>query len=274
MKNFQMKLLAAGVALASSSVAFGAIDPGTPSGNGELFLTVYDNRDVGLGGQRSYTRDLGTAVNDWVSQTGVLASVGPKSFAADGTWSTFTSGLSAGAVAGLTWDVYAMDITGNGPNGRRFLTTTNADMTVTSNKPTTSNINGGMSSVKNYIDANNNLIPAPGNTDYTQKVSVIAGAGDGTANALNGKGNNLLAAVQFNTTEAVGNGLNFYYITPSSVSAVARSNPLQYTGAKWTLAANGNLSYATAPVPEAETWAMFVAGLLGVGAITRRRLSA
>ncbi len=286
MESFKVKVLAAGLALASSSVAFGAIDPGNlpgdASGNGELFLTVYDNRDVSLGGQRSYTRDLGTAMNDWVDNAGVLApgKNAPgfsQTFATDATWATFISGMSAGDVAGLKWDVYSLDTTGNGSHGRRFLTTTNDDISPNNMRPTLSGINGGFSSIFNYVNANNNLIPAPGNSDYAADISVIAGPGDGQALALIGKGSNLLGAAPFNTTADIGQTLNFFYLTANGTGPLNRALYDQFDSAAgastFQLAANGTLLYSAAPVPEAETWAMFAAGLLGVGAIARRRMA-
>ena len=41
---------------------------------------------------------------------------------------------------------------------------------------------------------------------------------------------------------------------------------------QWTLQSNGTLVYA-APVPEPETYALFLAGLGMLGAIARRRLA-
>lgn len=280
MKSMKVKVLCAAVAMAGSTVAFGAIDTGVTSGNGELFLSVYDTRDAGAGGQRSYTRDLGTVMNDWVSNTGVInaakVDVGfTQSFGTDANWATFISGMSTTDVAGLRWDVYALDVTGNGTNGRRFLTTTNADLSINTNRPTLSGINGGMSSVSNHLVASN--FKLPDNLNFAQNLSVIAGPADGTANALNGKQQNLLGGVPFNTAANIGETLNFFYLTANGTSPLARANYDQFDNlvgaATFQLAANGDLTYVAA-VPEAETWAMFVAGLLGVGAMARRRLAA
>ena len=98
-------------------------------------------------------------------------------------------------------------------------------------------------------------------------------------------GTNLGGRTLFNTTGNFGARLPFFL--QYEISATQAGNAFQQqfscvTGpcdsaqsdAYWTLDTTGNLSYNVAAIPEADTWAMFAAGLIAVGAIARRRLAA
>jgi hypothetical protein len=75
----------------------------------------------------------------------------------------------------------------------------------------------------------------------------------------------------------VGDNMGFYYLTRSSTSNTAEALVRAYgndNGAStFTLAANGELSFG-APVPEASTYGMMLAGLGLVGFMAARRRSA
>ncbi|MBL8384261.1 MAG: PEPxxWA-CTERM sorting domain-containing protein [Burkholderiales bacterium] len=82
-----------------------------------------------------------------------------------------------------------------------------------------------------------------------------------------------------NMTGALGDALNFYFITRSSSGAnTTKPGGDQFDNlvgpAKWTFAQAGNGDYMltyTAPIPEPETWALMLAGMAIVGSIARRR---
>ena len=61
---------------------------------------------------------------------------------------------------------------------------------------------------------------------------------------------------------------------PTTLATVQQFQVDAATPMQWKLAADGTLSYgALAPVPEPETYALFLAGLGMIGAIARRRLA-
>lgn len=289
----KIKSLAVAVALAVAAGSAHADIAGGATGNGELFLSVWDKV-----GQQSYIRDLGISVNDFGTlnaPTQTIAAPGSfvnyvdgaggfsKSWATDSTWATFTAGKTAADISNFVYDVYGMDSNGtSAPQQLRFLTTTNADLTLWATTAGTQFANGkvtGMAIVNSYLDQVN--------LDDSQTVGM--GAADNTANgsgiftgtiAYMGNGaklENWGGATNFLTTATVGSAVDFYYLTRSSSTNTAEARSYKYGNAAgdatFMLATDGTLTYQVAAVPEAETWAMFGAGLLMVGAIARRRMA-
>jgi hypothetical protein len=77
--------------------------------------------------------------------------------------------------------------------------------------------------------------------------------------------------VSFTSTGSANNGLNFYFLSNSSNVAASQAAVTKFDGL-WSFdATTAQLSYATAPVPEAETYAMMLAGLGLVGFMVSRR---
>ena len=289
----KIKSLAVAVALAVAAGSAHADIATGATGNGELFLSVWDKV-----GQQSYIRDLGISVNAFGTlnaPTQTAAAPGSfvnyvdgvggftQSWATDATWGTFTAGKTAADISNFVYDVYAMDSAGSSAFQQvRYLTTTNADLTAWATTSGTQFQNGQVTSmalVNNYLDQ--------ANLDDTQTVGV--GAANNTANgsgiftggiAYMGNGAKLEtwgANTNFLTTATVGSAVDFYYITRSSSTNTQEARAYQYGNtagdATFLLANDGTLTYQVAAVPEAETWAMFGAGLLMVGAIARRRMA-
>lgn len=291
----KIKSLAVAVTLAVAAGSAHAKIATGATGNGELFLSVWDR--VGV---QSYVRDLGIRVNDFGTlnaPTQTLAAPGSfvsfvdsaagfsQSWATDATWATFTAGKTAAEIADFRYDVYGLDTNGTSvTQGLRYLTTTNADLswaTTPLNNQFNSQVTA-FSLVNGYLDKIN--------ADDTQSV----GQGDDSTNgsgiftsgqAYMGAGNKLTnwaGKATFDTSATVGTALDFYYITRGSTAAngstsnVGEAVNYQYGNAAgnatFLLANDGTLTYQVAAVPEAETWAMFGAGLLMLGAIARRRM--
>lgn len=289
----KIKSLAVAVTLAVAAGSVHAKIATGQSGNGELFLSVWDQV-----GAKSYVRDLGITMNDFGTlnaPTQTAAAPGSfvnyvdsnagssKSWATDTTWATFTAGKTAAEINSFVWDVYAMDGVGTtAAHTKRYLTTTNADVLAFATTPLTQQSNGQLDS----FSITNGYLNAINSDPDGQSVSL----GDDTANGsgifLSGSfaymGDAAKAAswggkAAFSTAANVGTSLDFYYGTRSGGTSTQEALFYKYGNASgdatFLLANDGSLAYQVAAVPEAETWAMFGAGLLMVGAIARRRMA-
>ncbi|MEW6120428.1 MAG: PEP-CTERM sorting domain-containing protein [Pseudomonadota bacterium] len=274
--------LAAMLAAGSAQAMTPANDVGT-SGNATLLLTVLDtsfNNGVG----RSYTRSLEIAMNDFGTQnraTGGFTSIvdtlaSNLTWNAGSLWSTFTAGMDANAIANLQWDVTALDGVGTSAvDQKRILTTSPSNLVDAIAASGVSTTNG---------EFNNAVI----NQDVYWD-AVIAAMGAGTEIVIDDTSSNafaISAAVHsfnfsgktpdFTTMGNVGDSMGFYYLTRTSSSGNAEALAVAYGNANgastFTLAADGTLTFAPpAPVPEASTYGMMLAGLGLVGFMAARR---
>lgn len=271
--------LAGALALAGfTGGAHAAIADGV-DGNGELYLAVWDSI-----GQTSYTRDLGVRINDFLEDealgsTGLVTAPGyTQTWANDAVWASWTSGMTAAQLANLVWDVTASDNAGTtAAHQLRYLSTSVNDVEGNDTfKPSNSKVSQFGNVGANHTPAVNNLTPAPGNVDFDADVSSIATSADGFAyfNTTNRGSDWGSATSPFTTTGLIGSAMDFFYITRSSTNNLAKSLVLAYDNdfgrASFTLGDNGDLVWL-APVPEADTWALLGLGLIGVGALARRR---
>jgi len=129
-----------------------------------------------------------------------------------------------------------------------------------------------MDFVDGYVTSSNN--DTTNNTHGT--AFNTAGANsyqDGDAfnsNFQNGVGDQWVGAVNFVSTGPASAGLNFFSLTNSSANAAHAATITKYAGV-WNFdATTAQLSYVSA-VPEADTYAMMLAGLGLVGFMARRR---
>ncbi|BAN36631.1 hypothetical protein SCD_n02832 [Sulfuricella denitrificans skB26] len=260
-KNMKLKLIAAAAMFAVAGQAAASIADGT-TGNGELFLSVYDSV-----AQVSYTRDLGVTLSDFSSN---LSSTSYSlNFASDALLQSAFASLS-----GLSWNVAALDSTGGtAVGGQHYLSTTNADQATVQNTKNSS-LTVGMSGVNGYVQANN----AFGTHVSSANGSSTAVFADGAAYFGNGFAANWLGKASFDSTALVGNSLGFF-LMETSVNAIGANalKSIQATQAAgtWTLASNGDLSYsvpapvAAVPVPAA-LW-LLGSGLIGMVGVARRK---
>lgn len=266
--KLQQKLLATLLAVAFTGGAHAAID-NSVSGNGSLFLSASN------GTTSSAIFDLGFLLDDFLPAS--LAAASTK------TWNLATSTPAAGVIgvtnygsiwstfaasvvnwASVKFDVAAMDQTGTATGSDRYLSTSIDPIGIVDNVSNSNLV--GFAAIDTYI-INSNLL---GNHS-----SVDNGASFATAAAnlyANAKGDKWLGKSTHISTQTVGSAADFFYLQNSS-SGFGNANVTPYAGT-FSLTQGGTLTYNVAAIPEADTWAMFAAGLLVVGAIARRRMQA
>lgn len=280
--KFQMKLLALAAMglVVAAPAAHAAIDNGSASGNGELFFSLWsDSGTAATADDVSYTRDLGVNINDWASAANApvlsaakTTAVYVQSFTVDSLLTSFLGAIPAGA--NVHWNVVGVD---NFGSAKRFVSTAAEGTTVLPTQSANGSvvayaaISSFANSVNTFSDTQNST---PSSTAAVNN-SNTAVYGDGIPYAGSvAFGTNLGGKTLFNTTGAIGAKLPFFlqYSVGTTGNASSKAFSTANTDAYWTLNNAGALSYNVAPVPEADTWAMLLAGLGMMGFIARRRL--
>jgi hypothetical protein len=261
----KLKLIALAAMLAAGSANATIVDGSL--GNGELYMTVLDSV-----GQQSYTLDLNLTMNDFLA--GVAVSGASYAYAADANMTSFLSGVAD--VSSLSFAIGAMDTTGTSvADHHRFVTTASVIDAVDTNA---SLKNLGTSGAQ-FLGDTNSLIGA-GNSLIVTDPSIVAYAGsaqwgsnwgnqfNGISTGLIGSDLNLYLFEQ--TTGASGFGPTAPQNQPSTYASILQGGSQVFAN----LDMSGNLTIAAAPVPEAETYAMMLAGLGLVGFMVARRRQA
>ena len=304
-------MLAAGSAQAAIDTGLPNIDPSS-TGNGELMLNLKWKDTNTTDGNQSVSAafDLGITLNDAVtnfntagfSQSWDLSSYG-------GAFSTFTS---AAVMANAEMNVIAFDGTGTNPGDTRLLSTTsgiNATGTSLSLLSGAIPANGNFNDIFGNVTVNNFLVAVNNSASHnsTPNGASNATAASGFAWFDNGTGMDKFANLssfdstnKFDGSYAAGSGilsgqakaLPFYMVVASSTDPTQKATMtpfgydldgdgvIEFGNADglneyglWTLQGS-TLTYSVAAVPEAETYAMMLAGLGLVGFMVRRRRSA
>lgn len=253
MKSFKLALLALCVSVAAPT-AFASIEDGSGA-NGEMFLSVYD-----LAAKVSFTFDLGVHMNDFTPATEHNLNY---DLSADSNWTDFLAMVDNN---NIRYSIGAMNTVGN--VGQSYLSTTQA--TLATVKTQTNTGLKGFSIANAYINAVNGL---NGFTPVEVNESVVHATTGTTDQAYFGLGGEKwYGKAVFNSGAKVGQDTNFYKLTVSSTKGLEKATVDLYDG-YWNLSQAGQLSYVTAAVPEAETYAMMAIGL-GLVAFARRRKQA
>jgi hypothetical protein len=250
--NVKLKsLVAAAVFTAAAIPAQAAVDLGS-TGSSSALLTVVD-----FGANVSATFDLGLNHIDFAGGANTTAQT--WDFSAGDYADAWTSFNAAASAANVQWFVAATDNAGNGAGARSIVSTSNGVIT---NLSTTQLVTatGSIDSFQNGLNflSNHNTVAngasvstaTPVNAGFLSAAGKINNAGSVVAGAFGDQ----LALMQVSTG---ANGL-------AAATQTIFSNDFTFS-----LASNGTLVYA--PIPEADTAAMLLAGLGLMGFIGRRR---
>lgn len=263
----KLKLIVAALALVAAGSANAAIDNGATSGNGSLFLVVTDTT-AGI----SFVGDLGTNMDGFLAASNSNQSWNLAGYTA---WNTFVTDIG-GSLVNAKYAVYAEDNFGSyvagSQNVRRLLTTSGVadDVSgyVTSNSKL-GNVTLSSSLVNTWLTA----VQADANSLMNDHDTVADGSSytNKTAGYAQGKiGDKLANNMPFVTTVAANEAASFWLLGNNGTGTTTQVNLAQQAGT-FNLAGD-TLAYAVAaPVPEADSYALMLAGMGLVGFLARRR---
>ena len=249
----KLKMIALAAVMAVSGAANAAlIDSGSATGNGDLVLSIWDKNSA-------YELNLNTVMNSFVAT--VTAAPGSAiSFAADSTLSTW---LAQADSATFKWNV-----TATGASGTNKAILTSADVTTL---PTAESSQIARTAVSSAQSIYNN-INANGPLTATVNDAVLGSTTAGYAGNTGVFGSNFGTDVNFvDASSSLGTSMQMVRIGVKSTGSTAVTQA--FDGVTVSLDSKGDLTLSTAvaAVPEADTYAMLLAGLGAMGVIVRRR---
>jgi len=234
-----------------------ALTSSTTSTSGSLFLYVFEDRvgnepEANLLATNSAVFDLGlasgfntTANNSW-------------DFSSNSAWTTYVSTIAN--TANIHWGVFGTSAGIGASAGSTLLMTKSVDNSINNNAL-------GAMAVKA-----NTLSTVYGASCTTCGFDVQT-TGDAASGSWDDSAGTALTSV---LTAGLGQSMDFYKHVSTNTKASITSTETAFAfggdADYFTLGSNGVLTYtAAAPVPEAETYAMMLAGLGLVGFMVRRR---
>ena len=264
--NFKMKAAVAAIALTASMSANAAMT-NAASGDSSLILTLLDNTN-----NISATFDLGFSYSTF--QAAAVTAPGTSyswDLANNANYAdAWTSFLGTASLPGSNWAVFAGDNLGSGAGSRGLITTYASGSTMTQSQLATA-----MGNFDSYINANNVIGNHAAVSDGSS--STIAGnafAESASAYGTTRKINNQGTLVVMNGFDQSMDVVSLQYVGTNQLANASMTTYANGLGnAKFNMASNGVLTFA-APVPEADSWAMLLAGLGLMGFIARRRTHA
>ncbi|MBF4991200.1 PEP-CTERM sorting domain-containing protein [Methylophilus sp. QUAN] len=276
--KFQVKALVAALALSAATIPAHAAMTFAPSGSSSMILTLLDfNSNMSATFDLGYSFDSFQTMVEDTHKTGVTSLDGlTKSMTFDlasgdyaDAWTAYWSTASATTTK---WAIYAADGSGTGLDSRGIISTYKSGSNLTnSNQLQTSianfnsymtNNNGGLGT----ISSNHDSVDNGASTVATNLSQAYAGraVAYGSTGRINGQGHVSMDNLDTSLT-----------VVQQKMGATQASAPSFNTlglhgDYKFTMNSNGALEFVV-PVPEADSYAMLLAGLGVVGLVARRR---
>lgn len=252
--NLKLAVTAAIAALGMTGQAHALVNSSsTPAASGSLFLYVFEDRDINPLATNSAIFDLGlaSAFNTTSNQTIDLSS--------NAAWTTYIAPIATRA--NIHWGVIG-SVVGNGGTGTKLVTTESVG-------PVSGTFNGTAINTAT--------------TNYNFEMSQVYGLSC-TSCGFSVQTTNDLASAKFDDnagivpatlTTGLGSSMDFFQYTSTGTKASSNATKTAFAfggdADYFTLSDSGVLTYTVAAVPEADTYAMLLAGLGLVGYMVRRR---
>ncbi|WP_019883063.1 MULTISPECIES: PEP-CTERM sorting domain-containing protein [unclassified Methylophilus] len=271
--KFQVKALVAALALSAATIPAHAAMTFATSGSSSLILTLLD-----FNSNTSATFDLGYGYDSFQSlvvdahTNGTISADGlSKTFAFDvaggdyaNAWSSFWSTASASTTK---WAIYAADGTGTGAGARGIISTYKSGANLTnSNQLQTSVANFNSYMTNNNALDNHNTVDDGASVVTSNLSQAYAGraVAYGSTGRINGQGHVSMDSLDSSMTVV-------QQLTGATAASPVAFNTLGLNGNFQFKMTSGGLLEFVVPVPEADSYAMLLAGLGVVGLVARRR---
>lgn len=267
--KFQLKALAAALALSATVLPAQAAMTSATTGSSSLILTLLD-----FGSNVSATFDLGYSYDTFQSLVNAAAGTGTYTFdLAGGDYANaWTDYWNVASSANTKWAIYAADGTGSGAGARGIISTYKSGANLTNSNQLQTSIGN----FNTYITQNNGL---------DNHNSVENGASVVTSNLVNSFAGKATAYGSTGRINAQGHvsmdNLGQTMTVVQQLTGATAASPVTFNtlgnaqgGYTFNMASNGVLTFSVptvTPVPEADSYAMLLAGLGVVGLVARRR---